>query len=142
MLNPPALKLSLGQILFKDFAAEVSDRTIGPDRASPYGHYVLIFFVEWNFDVGILTSFFGEDLDAYIVVFMGSVDIVIPIHLSEQDNRRRPWRHGFARHVELFGRWRLECRACLCLRRRRKADHERRNYPLPETEHGLLSFSL
>src|SRR5271157_2028072 len=68
--------LALDQILFENFTVEVHDRAVRLDGPSLHVYNILVRLEEWNFDIGMLPPFFGQDLDAKVFVFMRGVAIV------------------------------------------------------------------
>src|SRR5208282_4630275 len=93
----------LDQFLFENLTVEIYDRAIRLDGPSLYVHHLLASLEEWNFDIGMLPPLFGQDLDAKVIVFVGRVDVVIPVHLPVQNDGGRSRRQRFAGHLELIG---------------------------------------
>jgi hypothetical protein len=63
-----------------------------------------LFFKKRDLDVGVFPPFFGQNLDANIVILVGSETAIITIYLAVQNDGRSPRRQWLARHLEFCGR--------------------------------------
>ena len=59
----------------------------------------------------VLPAFFGEDLDADVVVFVRGKPVVVPVDLTIENDGRRAGSQRFARHLQFFRRNRLKALA-------------------------------
>ena len=85
--------------LFEDLPIEIHYGSIRFDSSRPYTCNPPTLLRERDLDVGVLTSVFGQYLDAKVIVFMGRAAVVVPVHLMKKKDGRRPRRHGLARHL-------------------------------------------
>ena len=81
ILELSALKFSFDQRLFEDLAAEIRNRAIRPNGSSMDADNVLVLLNKWDLHVGVFSPFFGQNLDAEIIVLVAGVSIVVPIDL-------------------------------------------------------------
>src|SRR6202021_1076731 len=81
ILDLLALDLPFDQILFVNFAIEVCNGTVRSNRPGMDIYDILSRLEERDFYIRILPSFFGQDLNPEVIVFMGDMLIVVPIHL-------------------------------------------------------------
>src|SRR6476620_4757381 len=65
--------LCLDNSLLKSLSLEIGNRSVGSDRPPSYPcNVVSLSLIKWNFDISVLTSFFGQNLDTNIIIFMSS----------------------------------------------------------------------
>ena len=93
----------LGDGLVKNLSVEIDDGAVGPDGPRPDGPNVVPALEIRDFDVGVLPPFFGQYLDAEIIVLVGGAPGIVPIHLAEQNDRRRARRLRLPGHLQFFG---------------------------------------
>src|SRR5579864_4961439 len=70
--------------------------------------YVFGLFEKRYLGIGVLSSFFGQNLDSDVVVLVRSVSVVIAVYLPIQDDRGRSRGERLAGHLQLFWRSGLE----------------------------------
>src|SRR5579863_7507259 len=104
---------SLGEVLqsagfddgfLENLATEVHRRTVRPDAAGADMHNIVASPDERNFHVAVFATFFGQNLNALEVIFVGSFPVVVAVDLAIQDDRRSAGSEGFARHLKFFRR--------------------------------------
>src|ERR1700730_5162811 len=105
-------KLSgLSDHLFENLPVEVCDRTVRPYGTGVYVYNIVISLGERDFNVRILASLLRQDLDAIVAIFMGGTAIVVAVNLAVENDRGSSGRVRLARHLQFFGRHRLESHA-------------------------------
>ena len=63
-------------------------------------------------DISVLAIFLGQNLNAEVIVLVrAKAATIIPVDLTEEDDRRCARRFGFAGHLQLFLRNRLKSNA-------------------------------
>jgi hypothetical protein len=67
---------------------------------------VLVFLEKRDLDIGVLSAFFGENLDAEVVVFVGGPTVVVSVDLSVENDggRARCLRLAFEGQLVCGGR--------------------------------------
>jgi len=73
------------------------------DRSCANRADVKVGFFKLDFDIAVLTSFFGQNLDTHVVVLGCVCFAIIPVHLPIEIDRRRTRRQRLAGHSEFDG---------------------------------------
>src|SRR6202790_4248147 len=125
----------------ESLAVEVDDGAVRFNGAGVNVDDAALFLQERDFDVAVLSTFLGQNLDAEINIFVSGIAAVVPIDLTKQNDGGRSRSLGLAGQLQFIRRDGLEVHRPDGVRNQNGQRHEKERYETSKRasrQHGAI----